>query len=119
MTDVTGFGLAGHLAGMLEASGAGARLDLAALPVLAGAQELIALGLRSTLHAENAALREICDLPDTPRAELLFDPQTAGGLLAALPPERADRLVARLRAEGHPAARIGEITEGPPRIVAG
>jgi selenide,water dikinase len=118
MTDVTGFGLAGHLLGLLDASGAGARLDLAALPVLDGALDLLASGTRSTLHAANAAMRDRCALPGGPRAELLFDPQTAGGLLAAVPPDRAAALVAALRADGLPAARIGEITAGPPRIDA-
>ncbi|MDH3263726.1 MAG: selenide, water dikinase SelD, partial [Paracoccaceae bacterium] len=118
MTDVTGFGLAGHLMGLLEASGAAARLDLAALPVLPGALDLLAEGTRSTLHDTNAALRPRCRLPDGPRAELLFDPQTAGGLLAAVPKPRAAELVQRLQAQGCDAAIVGEITEGPPGISA-
>ena len=118
MTDVTGFGLAGHLMGLLEASGAAARLDLAALPVLPGALELLEEGTRSTLHETNAALRPRLGLPGTPRAELLFDPQTAGGLLAAVPKTRAAALTQRLQSQGFPAAIIGEIAEGAPAIKA-
>ncbi len=119
MTDVTGFGLAGHLIGLLEASGVAARLDLAALSVLPGALELLAQGIRSTLHETNAALRPRLSLPDTPRAELLFDPQTAGGLLAAVPMPRAPELAQRLQAQGFTAAVIGELTDGAPTIRAG
>jgi selenide,water dikinase len=118
MTDVTGFGLAGHLMGLLEASGCAARLDLRALPVLDGALDLIGQGIRSTLHSANAALRPAMMLPEDPRAELLFDPQTAGGLLAAVPGPEAPALVAALRTEGFPAAVIGTLAEGQPAISA-
>lgn len=116
MTDVTGFGLAGHLIGLLEASGIAARIDLAALPALPGALALLGRGLRSTLHATNATLRPRLTLPNDPRIELLFDPQTAGGLLAAVPGALAADLVRGLRAQGFAAAVIGEITAGPPTI---
>ncbi len=119
MTDVTGFGLAGHLFGLCEASGVAARLDLSALPVLTAAEALIDRGLRSTLHDSNTGLRARCDLPATPRAELVFDPQTAGGLLAAVPAAEAPGLLEALRNEGYDAARIGTIVAGPPGITAG
>jgi selenide,water dikinase len=115
MTDVTGFGLAGHLAGILEASGLSADLSLAGLPVLEGAEALLAQGLRSSLHAANASLALPLDLPPGFRAELLFDPQTAGGLLAAVPAEKAPALLADL---GNGAALIGRLAEGPPAIRA-
>jgi len=118
MTDVTGFGLAGHLAGLLAASGVSARLDLAALPVLEGALDLLAAGIRSTLHAANADPGVPLALPPGPRAELLLDPQTAGGLLAAVPADEAPGLVAALRGLGLPAAVIGRLAEGPPAITA-
>ncbi len=118
MTDVTGFGLAGHLMGMLQASGVAARIDLAALPVLDGAEALMAKGIRSTLHAANAGLSARCTLPDTPCAALLFDPQTAGGLLAALPQSGAAALVGALTDQGFDAAIIGEIVAGTPKISA-
>ena len=111
MTDVTGFGLAGHLANLCRASGAGAGLDLAAIPLLPGAEALAAEGIGSTLAPANRASVE-ADLPEGPRSDLLFDPQTAGGLLAAVRSVDADALVGRLREAGHEAAVIGEVTGG-------
>ncbi len=120
MSDVTGFGLAGHLMAICRASQAGARLDLAALPLYRGARALAAAGQRSTIWAANrAAAPVICpdESADPARLALLHDPQTAGGLLAAVAPEEAEELVAALRAMGHEqAAIIGTITEGPPAI---
>lgn len=115
MTDVTGFGLAGHLLGICEASGLGAQLQLGAIPLLPGAPELAESGVRSTLFPQNRVLAP--DLPEGGRADLLFDPQTAGGLLAAVAPDHADTLVASLRDLGHQAAWIGVLTDGPPRIM--
>ena len=86
MTDVTGFGLAGHLAGLCAASRVSARVTLAAVPLMPGAEALAAAGVRSSLHAANrAALEGRAALPEGPRAALMADPQTAGGLLAAVP----------------------------------
>ena len=118
MTDVTGFGLAGHLANICRASGAGARLDLDAIPLLPGAEALAREGVASTLAPANRAA-VAAELPDGPRAELLFDPQTAGGLLAVVPSEGAHSLVRRLRDAGHEAALVGEVTEPPATIRAG
>lgn len=116
MTDVTGFGLAGHLMGMLEASRLSARIDAAALPLLPGALDLLERGIRSTLHEANAALGDRVHLPDGPHREILFDPQTAGGLLAAVAPDMADGVMAALAHEGAQAARIGTLEDGPPEI---
>ncbi|WP_164659860.1 selenide, water dikinase SelD [Tropicibacter sp. Alg240-R139] len=110
MTDVTGFGLAGHLQGMVEASGCGAELDLAAIPALPGAEALAAQGTRSTLFPENRSLA--AELPAGGKADLLFDPQTAGGLLAAVPNDAAEDLLNALQAAGYPAAQIGVLTNG-------
>ncbi|AHM04144.1 NADH dehydrogenase-like protein / Selenide,water dikinase [Roseibacterium elongatum DSM 19469] len=112
MTDVTGFGLVGHLSNICTASGVGARVDLAALPLLDGAEALAVHGLRSTLYPQNrATLRWMVTAPDTARADLCFDPQTAGGLLAALPEADAQRVLPQIRALGHDAAIIGTVTE--------
>jgi selenide,water dikinase len=109
-TDVSGFGLAGHLAGMLRASGVSARLVLDALPALPGAMELFALGLRSSAHASNARVRQLVVVAparaDDPRMELLYDPQTSGGLLLALPAARAADAVRALRDGGDLAAAV-------------
>ncbi len=102
MTDVTGYGLAGHLMGMLEASGVGAQINLGAVPVLQGAEELLAKGIRSSLFDANAQVLTGHDLSD-PRVALLADPQTAGGLLAAVPEGRVPA--------GEGFHVIGEITE--------
>ena len=114
MTDVTGFGLAGHLSGMCEASGVGATLDLGAIPALQGAVELATRGVQSTLFADNRALA--ANLPDRGKAALLFDPQTAGGLLAAVAPEMAKDCLTDLLEAGYGAAKIGVLTKGSARI---
>jgi len=111
MTDVTGFGLAGHLAEMLAQDGLSAQLDLDALPLLDGAEALAAAGHYSSIAADNrAALGAMLKAPDTPRAALLVDPQTAGGLMAAIAPAQAAGIVATLQVAGFGAAIIGEIT---------
>ncbi|MCH2076068.1 MAG: selenide, water dikinase SelD [Rhodobacteraceae bacterium] len=105
MTDVTGFGLYGHLKGICEASGTRAELWLEQVPLLEGALQLSTDGIRSTLYPENAA----GDATEDPRRALLYDPQTGGGLLAAV----ADEAVAEaLRAAGVQAAVVGRVTEG-------
>lgn len=119
MTDVTGFGLAGHLLALLRASGCGARIDLAAVPMLDAALPLAARGIASTLAPANRdhAAGQIKGLDDSPRARLLFDPQTCGGFLAAVPADAARACVAELRAMGHGSAVIGTVTAGAPRFV--
>ncbi len=110
-TDVTGFGLAGHLMEMLRASAVAAVLDAAALPALPGARELAAQGVESTLAPANRAM---LDLPDAATAALLADPQTSGGLLAGMAPEAAAACVAALRAVGCEAVAIGHVMAGRP-----
>jgi selenide,water dikinase len=117
-TDVTGFGLAGHLGEMLRASKCSAQLDLAAIPALPGAVALLGRGIRSTAHPENArARRAMLVEPEAgthPALDLLFDPQTSGGLLLGVPRDRSRALLAALREAGDEgAAIIGEVT--PPR----
>ncbi len=114
-TDVTGFGLAGHLLEMAQASYVDVRLDLAAVPILDGALELAGQGLTSSLQADNrhAATRmsASASCAAAPQFELLFDPQTAGGLLAGVVAEDAHACVAKLHRAGHPqAAIIGIVT---------
>jgi selenide, water dikinase len=110
-TDITGFGLAGHLLEMLEASGVSAALDLRALPLFAGAAELAAQGVASTLAPENARLLRLALGGETaePLAALLVDPQTSGGLLAGVPATGADACLAALMAAGMEAAIIGAV----------
>ena len=110
VTDVTGFGLLGHLAEMLRASGVGAEVRAAAVPVLAGARQCIAAGIASSLQANNEQV--LGDFRCETDARLLCDPQTSGGLLAGVPQGRADALVAALQAAGYPEATIiGRVTD--------
>ena len=115
-TDVTGFGLLGHLVEMLREGGVDAELDLAAIPRLAGADTLFERGFRSSLHPANAAfaiaLRGLD--PDDPRAALLFDPQTSGGLLASIPAGRAQECASALASAGCGAAVIGSFRAAVP-----
>ncbi|MBV9862795.1 MAG: selenide, water dikinase SelD [Alphaproteobacteria bacterium] len=117
-TDVTGFGLLGHLLEMLRASEADARLDPPSIPALDGALALLADGIASSLHADNRALLAELDGTDpaAPLAALLIDPQTAGGLLAGVPAERAGNCLGELRQLGYRSAEIGVVG---PRLAAG
>ena len=126
-TDVTGFGLLGHLVEMTKASGIDARVALDAVPILEGAQETAARGLLSSLQPQNVRLRRaVANLEAAgadPRYPLLFDPQTAGGLLAGVPENEAGTCLGRLHALGYThAAVIGEIAErddgSPPITIA-
>lgn len=117
MTDVTGFGLAGHLLEMLEASGVAARVQLDDVPMLPGAVELAGAGVGSSLQPANlAAASWRMEAPQDVRVALLTDPQTCGGLLASVPAGQAGALVARLREAGHQAAVIGAVVAGTPRL---
>jgi selenide,water dikinase len=109
-TDVSGFGLLGHLVEMTRASEVDARLVLDRIPVLEGARECIARGVFSSLQPQNVRLRRAVRdldraqaLPDFP---LLLDPQTAGGLLVGVPAAQAEACVAALRAAGYAAAAV-------------
>jgi len=109
-TDVTGFGLIGHLVEMTRASQVAVTVALDRVPVIEGARATIAMGIFSSVQPQNIRLRRaIHDLdraaahPDYP---LLFDPQTAGGLLAAVPAARAEACVTDLRDAGYRHAAI-------------
>lgn len=113
-TDVTGFGLLGHLVEMLRASEpVGLRLDLTAVPLLVGAAETLRQGFRSSLHPQNLrAARWVQDWEqvsqpsssETP-VNILFDPQTAGGLLGCVPAEMAPACLSALHRAGYLQAR--------------
>ncbi|MCS5562734.1 MAG: selenide, water dikinase SelD [Oleiphilaceae bacterium] len=113
-TDVTGFGLLGHLVEMTRPSGVDAELNLSAIPVLPGAEETAAAGILSSLQPANIRLRRgIRDQEKWikhPRYPLIFDPQTAGGLLASVAADQAEDCVRELKALGYPhTAIIGRI----------
>ena len=111
---MTGFGLLGHLVEMTKPSGVDVEIDLKALPILDGAREMVAEGIFSSLQPQNVRLRRaIHDVEAASRHEgypLLFDPQTAGGLLASVPEARADDCLDELRELGYTrAAVIGRV----------
>ena len=113
-TDVTGFGLLGHLVEMARASNVDVRLSLPAVPLLAGARETVAQGFLSSLHPHNArlgsAVVNAAAAAATSIYPVLFDPQTAGGLLASLPAARAEGCLDELQALGYDrAADIGSV----------
>ncbi|WP_242065567.1 selenide, water dikinase SelD [Trichocoleus sp. FACHB-262] len=113
-TDITGFGLLGHLAEMTQASQVAVELKLAAIPLLAGARTVVEQGIVSSLQPQNlrAALKvqNWSEISDRPESALLFDPQTSGGLLAAVPAERASDCVSALQSLGYQQSRaIGGI----------
>ncbi len=112
-TDVTGFGLLGHLVEMLGSSGLAATLDLAAIPLLPGAAEYLQAGVESSLAPANrAAAAAWHDAPSETTAayQALFDPQTSGGLLLAVPPEKLTQALERLREHGSvPPAVVGRV----------
>lgn len=111
MTDVTGFGLAGHLSGICEASGVGATVQLSDVPLMQGALDLAKAGMQSSLYADNRAGVTGITAPDSALAELMFDPQTAGGLLAAVQADTADATLAALINTGYPSVIIGKMTD--------
>lgn len=115
MTDVTGFGLYGHLSSLLaRAGGLGAEVRVADVPLYPGVGSLYAQGVRSTFHHQNARGVAV-DGPGLshPLAGLGFDPQTAGPLLFTIAPERAQAVIAALSERGEPASVIGIVTPGP------
>jgi selenide,water dikinase len=117
-TDVTGFGLLGHLHKMLYASGVSARIDASAVPLLPGARELAAAG-----HVPGGTHRNLADLEsaldfaaelDEVTRILLADAQTSGGLLMSVPMERVEGLIEELTGNVPAAAVIGVVADGVP-----
>ncbi|MBM4205035.1 MAG: selenide, water dikinase SelD [Gammaproteobacteria bacterium] len=116
-TDVTGFGLLGHLAEMLRASGTGAVVDAQVIPVMPGAADLIRQGVQSSLQKNNEQVLRDFSIDSDIDLRVLCDPQTSGGLLAGVPAAAAEACLDALHAAGHPqAAIIGEVTETEWRI---
>ena len=116
-TDVTGYGLIGHLGNMLRASGVSARIDAAAVPILDGVAALVEAG-----HVPGGTRRNQKDAADSvsyaegvdeATRTLLADAQTSGGLLIAIPPDRTAALIRELKARGEGGTHIGRVTEGP------
>jgi len=123
VTDITGFGLLGHLRNIVAASKSGARVYASRVPVFARARELAARGAVPGGSTRNREATEpyttwTGKVDDTDRV-LLTDAQTSGGLLIAVDSSRRDELVRRLERLGPPvtAAVVGDITAGPPGTI--
>lgn len=117
-TDITGFGLGGHLAEMVSGSGCGVRLTAASLPLLEEAAGFAEMGLIPAGMYRNREFRArmVTIAPSVPTGlqDILFDPQTSGGLLLALPAGEAEALLGLFHKNGIPrAAAIGEVIAGP------
>ena len=117
-TDITGFGLLGHAAEMARKSGVGLRIDSRRLPLLPGALQYAQQGIapgglhRNREFVETDGYVRYAASIDTAIKLLLFDPQTSGGLLLALPPDAADTYQSRAADAGQGCWRIGEVVEG-------
>jgi selenide,water dikinase len=109
-TDVTGFGLLGHLVEMTKPSRVDVELLLGAIPFLDGALDTVRLGILSSLQPQNVrlrrAIRDLAAIGQDERLPLIFDPQTAGGLLASIPADRADACLAELQRLGYASAAV-------------
>jgi selenide,water dikinase len=117
MTDITGFGLLGHLHELARASRLAAQIDSAAVPLLPNVRELavsgaVPGGTRRNLKHVEPWVSWSDDLDEASRL-LLCDAQTSGGLLVTVAAAESDALVERLRADGHAAAVIGVLVDGP------
>lgn len=119
-TDITGFGLIGHLWEMAERSGVAVSLDAGRVPLLLGARECSAMGVHTGGEGRNREWvgknATIAPSVAEDTAALLFDPQTSGGLLLAASVARAPALEAAFERDGEPLYRIGEASEGAPTI---
>lgn len=115
-TDVTGFALLGHGHEMAEKSGVRLRFRVGGMPWLPGAREYAAIGLfpGGTCNNQEAYEHAVAFAQeiDESMRQLLYTPETSGGLLAAVPPERLRELKERFEAAGHPYWVVGEVAEG-------
>jgi len=121
-TDVTGFGLLGHLAEMVSGSGLGARIDSRSVPMIPEALEFAAMGLIPAGAYRNREFREgmldFAESVERTRQDVLADPQTSGGLLIGIQEAQAADLVSALKDSGiEDAADIGAVTAGPDETI--
>jgi len=118
MTDVTGFGLGGHAHEVADASGIALRFAVGGLPLLPGAERYAREGFRPGGARRNEAYyarwTTVAGAVDRVRLDLVWDPQTSGGLLAAVDPDRAAAIVEAFRAAGEPCWIVGEAVDGAP-----
>ena len=115
-TDITGYSLLGHGTEMARAAGVSLTFDLANIPLLSGARKYAEQGIFPGGAFDNKKYFEpsvkFADSIDGPNQMLLFDPQTSGGLMLGVPPEKLDPFLRRAKELGQPAWKIGEVTSG-------
>lgn len=117
MTDVTGFGLAGHLVEMCEASGCAAELDYSAIPVFPFVERLMKLECRPGGTARNwSSYGHMVNLQEESQGFVLADPQTSGGLLISVGQAGQSEFEASLKAAGIEAHCIGQMAQGAPKV---
>lgn len=117
-TDITGFGLLGHLLEMMRPGGVAVELELEAIPLLPGAAVTLGQGIFSSLHPDNLLQSRFVANGEVaarhPLYSILFDPQTSGGLLASVPGDRSSACLDALRREYPQSRIIGRVVnEGP------
>ncbi len=122
MTDVTGFGLIGHAREIALASSVSLRFHANRIPLLEGALECVREGhipggLKANREFAECVVGYEAGISDEKRT-ILFDPQTAGGLLISVAPEDAIELTRALTAAGVPAVEIGEVLSAAKRLIA-
>ena len=122
MTDVTGFGVIGHAREMAIASGVSLRIQASRVPLLEGALEcvrarLVPGGLKANRNFAEGCVEYADDVPEDIRT-LLYDPQTAGGLLIAVVAPDAERLLSELRSSEINAVEVGEVAQKQKPLIA-
>ena len=115
-TDITGFGLLGHMVEMIRPSGVDVEIDMQAMPLIDGALETVEMGILSSLQPANVRLRRAIvnqkDAVNSPLYPLVFDPQTSGGLLASIPSDQSEACLKALVQAGYgEAVIIGRVKE--------
>jgi selenide,water dikinase len=121
-TDITGFGLAGHASHLIQEGGKGIEFDFESIPLFTGLMDFLKKevapgGLGRNREFYSSSVKFIRQVPEYQR-DILYDPQTSGGLLIALPPAKAEKLVKRLRGLGvASAAVVGKVVNDPERKI--
>jgi selenide,water dikinase len=121
-TDITGFGLLGHLVEMIKASDVGVELYLESIPILEGAIATIQMGITSSLQPQNLRasnyINNLLEVSNSPRYPLLFDPQTSGGLLASVPSGNANDCLMELQNSVYKnSSIIGRVNQESQKII--
>ena len=116
MTDITGFGLAGHLLNIISKSKLGAKIFLDQIPLYSGVHNLIAKDIRSSIFENNYMYAQRMIIKTTANTDILFDPQTSGPLLATIPKAKVKGVLGASEESGFECKVIGEVTNGKPYI---